>query len=168
MAYTKIGFTNGTTKVNADNMKHIEDGISNVITDNKQALVDLFYPVGTWYHTSDTTFNPNVSWGGTWVLDTDGTVLVSKSSTTGSKFNVAVGTVVGEETHTLTIDEMPKHRHGVGYTGTGANGNHAGHPGTDIEPDNYNNQLFINYSGGGLSHNNVQPSKVENRWHRTA
>lgn len=32
------------------------------------AILDVFYPVGSYYETSDTTFNPNTSWGGTWVL----------------------------------------------------------------------------------------------------
>ena len=30
-------------------------------------LVDMFYPVGTIYQTTDANFNPNVSFGGTWV-----------------------------------------------------------------------------------------------------
>lgn len=40
-------------------------------------LVDFFYPVGSYYETSDTTFNPNTAWGGTWVLETEGQVHVS-------------------------------------------------------------------------------------------
>lgn len=31
-------------------------------------LIDMFYPVGSYYETSDTTFNPNITWGGTWAL----------------------------------------------------------------------------------------------------
>ena len=30
------------------------------------ALLNLFYPVGSYYETSDAEFNPNTSWGGTW------------------------------------------------------------------------------------------------------
>ena len=40
-------------------------------------LLDLFYPVGSYYETSDTSFNPNNTWGGTWVLETAGMVHVS-------------------------------------------------------------------------------------------
>ena len=29
--------------------------------------MELFYPVGSYFETSDSTFNPNVEWGGTWV-----------------------------------------------------------------------------------------------------
>ena len=29
-------------------------------------LIDMFYPVGSYYETSDANFNPNAAWGGTW------------------------------------------------------------------------------------------------------
>ena len=35
---------------------------------DKSGILDLFYPVGSYYETSDSTFDPNVTWGGTWVL----------------------------------------------------------------------------------------------------
>lgn len=31
---------------------------------NKNELLDLFYPVGIYVETSDSNFNPNISWGG--------------------------------------------------------------------------------------------------------
>ena len=37
-------------------------------------LVDFFYPIGSYYETSDTSFDPNLSWGGTWVLEAEGLV----------------------------------------------------------------------------------------------
>ncbi len=135
-------------KVTADNMNEIKNVINNLI-----------YPIGTYYETSDLNFDPNVMWGGTWELDEDGTVLVSKSSVSGSKFNVDLGTIVGEETHTLTIEEMPSHSgHVVGGITTFLPQSGAGIAGTS-------NPEAI---GGGQAHNNVQPSKVVNRWHRTA
>lgn len=135
-------------KVTADNMNEIKNVINNLI-----------YPIGTYYETSDLNFDPNVMWGGTWELDEDGTVLVSKSSVSGSKFNVDLGTVVGEETHTLTIEEMPSHSgHVVGGITTFLPQAGAGIAGTS-NPETI---------GGGQEHNNVQPSKVVNRWHRTA
>ena len=135
-------------KVTADNMNEIKNAINNLI-----------YPIGTYYETSDLNFDPNVMWGGTWELENDGTVLVSKSSVSGSKFNVDLGTVVGEENHTLTVDEIPSHAgHVLGGITTFLPQAGAGIAGTS-------NPEAI---GGGQSHNNVQPSKVVNRWHRTA
>lgn len=34
-------------------------------------LLDLFYPVGSYYKTTNTSFDPNVFWGGVWEEDTD-------------------------------------------------------------------------------------------------
>lgn len=36
------------------------------LTKLEQGLLDLFYPVGSYYETSDTDFRPNKTWGGTW------------------------------------------------------------------------------------------------------
>ena len=41
----------------------------------QELLFKAIYPVGSYYETSDKSFDPNVSFGGTWVLDNDGTVL---------------------------------------------------------------------------------------------
>ena len=39
------------------------------------SLVDLVYPVGTYYKTSNTSFNPNTVFGGTWTEDTTAQVV---------------------------------------------------------------------------------------------
>ena len=57
-------------------------------------FLDVFYPVGSYYETSDTSFDPNVAWGGTWTEDTAGRVLVAVDSGT---FNT-VGDTGGSET----------------------------------------------------------------------
>lgn len=36
------------------------------------------YPIGSYYETSDSTFNPNTAWGGTWTIDIDGKVVEDK------------------------------------------------------------------------------------------
>lgn len=59
------------------------------------SLIDIFYPVGCYFETSDTTFDPNVSWGGTWVEDSAGKVLISKDTGTFA----TVGDTGGSETH---------------------------------------------------------------------
>ena len=135
--------------------------VYNALQNNSNTIFDLVYPVGSYYETSDTTFNPNTTWGGTWELEVDGTVLVSKSTTSGSKFNVDVGTVIGEEEHTLTVNEMPSHNHGVYFQNIGASGAVA-------RVTTAGNTTPTSFTGGDQPHNNVQPSKVVNRWHRTA
>lgn len=129
-------------------------------------LLNLIYPVGCYFETSDTSFNPNASWGGTWELDIDGTVLVSCSSGEDSKFNVAVGTIVGEETHTLTINEMPEHAHN--QKTTNQSGSQTDGYAMTGNYNLFNSNTSTETEGGSQPHNNIQPSKIINRWHRTA
>lgn len=72
---------------------------------NPKLILDLVHPVGSYYETSNASFNPNSAWGGTWTREDDGTTLVSYKSS--GAFNKTIGTIVGEETHTLTKSELP-------------------------------------------------------------
>ena len=135
-------------------------------------LVDLFYPVGSYYETSDTTFNPNTAWGGTWVEDTKGRVTVSKSD---SGTFATMGATGGAETHTLTVNEMPKHKHSPVIHWPGTQKTEAECFTTDSYVYNANKlpvadyvQTMITNTGGDAAHNNLQPYVVVKRWHRTA
>lgn len=128
-----------------------------------QSHLDMFYPVGSYYETSDSTFDPNVSFGGTWVLETEGQVHISAGE------NYEIGNTGGEATHTLNINEMPSHTHTMLYSGgstttwgynyTSSGGTRSGQTETSGG---------IGPTGGGQAHNNMQPYIVVNRWHRTA
>ena len=136
---------------------------TNALNTLKKELWKTVYPVGSYYETSDTSFNPNTSWGGTWVLENDGTVLVSKSTTSGSLFNTSIGTKIGSEKHYHNIYARPWEgsanwvagvRRYVYDVNTATSGNTYKY--SDIGNTN------------GLEDSSVQPSKVINRWHRTA
>lgn len=146
-----------TTPYTAENMN-----------DMQRLLVSLVYPVGSYYETSDSDFNPNTAWGGTWELDQSGTVLVSKSSSSSSKFNASIGTVVGEEEHTLTESEIPPLNCYAPVDATGGNiaylTNYDGYTGSGIG----STPVAKTKDSTAISHNNIQPSKIVNRWHRTA
>ena len=146
-----------TTPYTAENMN-----------DMQRLLVSLVYPVGSYYETSDSDFNPNTAWGGTWELDQSGTVLVSKSSSSSSKFNASIGTVVGEEEHTLTESEIPPLNCYAPVDATGGNiaylTNYDGYTGSGIG----STPVAKTKHSTAISHNNIQPSKIVNRWHRTA
>ena len=60
--------------------------------------VDMFFPVGSYYETSDASFDPNVSWGGTWVLITN-----AVQGTTGA-YNRVSGRNTAVQTTTSTLD----------------------------------------------------------------
>ena len=161
-----------------------------------RALFDFIHPVGSYYETSDTAFNPNTTWGGTWVLETEGQVHISAGSTysvSGALTNISDG---GEETHTLTEDEIPAHTHGnkslTGYfsirktyngnntvisrsgivssLGTTGSGGQMGSnsASTSLQSVNIDASHTHDSVGNGDAHNNMQPYIVVNRWHRTA
>lgn len=153
-------------------------------------LIDMFYPVGSYYETSDTTFNPNTAWGGTWSLETEGQVHISAGSNysvSGALTNTTDG---GEATHTLQKTEIPNFEGSVyirGYKTSSSSSRAAiAHGGTGIISvgavgtntangimaaggiaDLGSNPLTVSF-GGGQAHNNMQPYIAVNRWHRTA
>lgn len=129
-------------------------------------LLNYCHPIGQVFYTRDIDFDPNVEWGGTWELDEDGVVYASKSNTNGSPFNVDIGTIIGEDTHTLTVNEMPSHHHGVYLSGGNI-------PESTGRLDwNRNTAQIYNAStvdtGGDLPHNNIQRTKICNIWIRIA
>lgn len=147
-----------------------------VVIEDIQEFLDKFYPIGTYYCTINTEFNPNVSWVGQWELDTEGLVMKSgiNSDVTG-----------GEITHAITVDELPKHTHrttrqlmAAGKVNTATRGNdtftgkyydwtHVYNSGS-TQPYKAGNRSTNSTTNTSNSHNNVQKSMVCYRWHRVA
>ena len=99
----------------------------------------LYAVIGTTYGTGDgsTTFNvPNLQ----------GRVPIGVSNTH------TLGSTGGEETHTLTIAEMPSHNHSVNPYGKTGNGDYFSS--TSILGDRI---TYTHSTGGDQPHNNMQP-----------
>ena len=142
----------------------LKDGIVKAVNIDFTTLLNILHPVGSYYETSDTSFNPNTAWGGTWVEDSYGRVTVAYQS--DQALFDTVGGIGGEIEHTLTIDEMPSHTHTFEY---GTNTAGAGQRATVSSSDGPHHSSGVNkYTGGGQAHNNLQPYIVVKRWHRTA
>ena len=96
------------------------------------SIWNIVYPVGCYFETTDTTFDPNTAWGGTWVLEDEGLVHISS----GTNYNVSTNNQDGGNStinytpagsnsggsvqgHTLTANEsgVQGHTHGAGTTG---------------------------------------------------
>lgn len=78
--------------------------------------------------------------------------------------NRTIGQLVGAETHTLSINEIPSHNHSPSlydYLSGGGSYNGGGVAGGSVT----NGSLrFTANTGGGASHNNMQPTLFGGRW----
>ena len=152
-------------KVNLNTNPSIPE-INKITAENINEILNFInynlFPVGSYYETSDTSFDPNVTWGGTWVKDSKGRVTVALDDS-DADFNT-ISKTGGEKTHTLTIDEMPSHNHGIQtwHDGGATNGVQA------YDAKNKGNIAYTNSAGGNQPHNNLQPYIVVVRWHRIA
>lgn len=122
------------------------------------------YPVGSIY-ISTSNINPATIIGGTWSQITDTFLLAA-----GSKYSA--GSTGGEETHTLTVSEMPSHKHvGLDIDGVFVFGWDKGSvKGFDFMSTNYNystaNRIGTGYAGGSQPHNNMPPYLAVYVWKR--
>lgn len=129
-------------------------GSGNITVAGGVSLLDV-YPVGAVY-ISVSNIDPGTLFGGTWEQIQD-TFLLSAGSI------YTAGDTGGEATHTLTIDEMPAHKHTVQFADAAS---YADYP--PLGTSNYNNTRSKDTStvGGGQAHNNMPPYLVVYMWQR--
>lgn len=128
-------------------------------------LVDLFYPIGSIYMSTDTT-NPQSRFTGTYWLPIYNRFLLGAGDT------YKAGTMGGEATHTLTRSEIPSHYHDE-YLGNDG--------GSDSAPSGYSGWPNAAYTsdktwwatgsktspaGGDGAHNNMPPYLAVYMWRR--
>lgn len=122
-----------------------------------QNIMDSFFPVGyillLYSHADPNTMYPGTTWvriygAFPWFTDEKG----------------EIGLTGGERTHTLTVDELPKHTHGAVYSGNveGAK-THAW-----LASGGSSMAYGTIESGGGQAHNNMPPYIQISAWRRTA
>ena len=140
-------------------------------------MLDVFYPVGSVYISSQPT-DPGTLFGGTWTRIKDRFILAAGDT-------YAAGATGGEEKHTLTESEMPVHHHTVNIStnGTGLSTTNRvywnsglgsadknawgfGYTSGDL-PSGASGVSAVN-TGGGTAHNNMPPYFTRYVWERTA
>ena len=82
-------------------------------------IYDTTYPIGSYYETTDTTFNPNESFVGEWELETEGLVHISSGTNYAVSANAKDGgnsSINLQHSHTVN-----NHAHGAGTLNAGIN-----------------------------------------------
>jgi len=149
----------GNIPIYADvNGNKIEDsGLS--IDSLKAEILLAAHPVGSYYWSDDPT-SPEELFGGTWKQVKDVFILAAGD-------NYIAGSTGGSATVTLTVNQIPAHKHAIAWrnncTGFGIDGPAIGTAGTSNVSD-----VPVDSTGGGQPHNNMPPYRVAYCWRRTA
>lgn len=123
-------------------------------------LMDIIYPVGSIYQSTKST-SPAFIIGGAWKQITEKFLFAAGE-------NYACGQTGGEEEHTLSIEEMPRHFHKPSNKNFATTANATATApswGTSYRATSAGK---TDYEGGGQSHNNMPPYYVIYIWERTA
>lgn len=121
------------------------------------------HPVGSIY-TSTKPTDPHELFGGTWVPIQDVFLYCA-----GPKH--AAGEMGGEETHKLTVEEMPEHAHKYAripqsYANTNFNTDVQANFNESVRKSSNTEVLDTDVTGGGAAHNNMPPYKAVYAWER--
>lgn len=185
----KITFTvvdkpaaNITVRVKGTQVITTEETQSDEINNQKSTITDLqsklakitdkIYPVGSIYISVNST-SPADLFGGTWER------LKKVFLFAADDDQYTVGSSGGEETHTLTVDEMPSHRHSSssyqnGYPTNYTNADtyvtwaNTGTPNNNNVNTDQSGPVRTSYVGGSKSHNNMPPYVTAYMWKRVA
>ena len=134
-----------------------------------KALINIFYPVGSIYMSATlaTAADVETALGGTWVAWGAGRVPVGVD-TSQTEFDTVEETG-GAKTVTLTVDQIPSHDHtALNWASGFSGGSQAGFK-TILEGNPVTNTVkTCKATGGGQSHNNLQPYITCYMYKRTA
>ena len=149
--------------------------------DIKKDIVDLIYPVGSIYISMNST-DPSTLFGGTWEAFGQGRVLIGAGTGNdgSTSLSFSASTTGGEYRHSLSIEELPSHNHGLesisGYDDMNfINGDGKFHIQNSDTTVGWDSAVYAQYyygvtynTGSGTSHNNIQPYIVTYMWKRVS
>lgn len=137
-------------------LNEFQNLISSVVSEQivKTSMLNMFYPVGSYYETSNSNFNPNTAWGGTWVLETAGQVHVSAGtgytvgSTGGNK-----DAIIPSHNHTFTGNALATHTHS--FSGNAVSGHTHSVSATTVAGGLHSHSATITVTRDYSSHNHT-------------
>ena len=132
---------------------------------HEKTIALKMHPVGC-YYTSDKPTDPGKLFGGTWEPIQDTFLWCA-----GPKH--AAGASGGEETHTLTVDEMPSHSHQYNrlpqaFANTDYSDNIQANFNSSVRLSSNTEYVQTWNTGGSKPHNNMPPFRSVYCWHRIA
>jgi hypothetical protein len=129
-------------------------------------LLDKLYPVGCIYQSTSST-SPAELFGGTWEQIKDRFILAAGDT-------YAAGSTGGEATHTLTVNEMPRHNHDhvMWYRdqkfGLNGRGGDVGSLRLEFSSADCTDGICTDFKGNSQPHNNLPPYLTAYIWRRIA
>jgi len=179
-SFAAAAVDNVTTQISGDAIIVKSGGVdTSQLADNAVTSAkldgDAIYPVGSVYINATDSRNPSILLGfGTWAPFGAGKVPVGIDAT-DNDFN-AVGSglntneTTGAKTHTLATSEIPAHVHGSELVSVNSNEGRVTFSNNRLENDAERATFKgdTDPTGGGGSHNNLQPYIVVYMWQRTA
>lgn len=125
----------------------ISPSIASAVAAAKKKVLEMVFPVGSFYMSVSSATSPATLLGfGQWT-PVSGRFLFASNSTHSA------GQSGGEEAHTLTVNEMPKHNHAVTVSRAGAHT----HTGTVSSAGSHQHAISVSTSGahfhGAIGHN---------------
>lgn len=135
-------------------------------------ILDFMYPIGSIYLSFDST-DPSTIMGGTWEQiignsssDQDRFLLLTNTSNPAGNVSGSIG---GEATHTLTVNEMPSHSHRQYVTAnSGGHGTRMDYNSDKSGLMHYDQGIDTGPKGGGQAHNNMPPYMRVYGWKRVS
>ena len=149
------------------------------LTDKVTNYWKTIYPVGSLYISLNSSFDPSTAFGGTWTKLSGGCALITSGyeSTYGRTYSL--GSTYGDNYHTLSSSEMPKHTHNTGITRTQPDEpSHAyglqlgsayfAESVVQYKAAQASNGIITTSAGGSSAFSTMQKSLACNVWRRTA
>lgn len=143
---------------------------------SKEALLDMVYPVGTIYMSSNST-SPATLFGGTWVQLQDRFMIAAGPTYPAGTTGGSATHVHTTGDHVLTTNEMPSHNHVLFYPNSAGQGvANIGYPDATINKTWWAEACKTGNEGGGAAHNHGDTGSASNlppywavcMWERTA
>lgn len=123
------------------------------------SLRDYIFPVGSIYLAYNHT-SPAALFGGTWLRIENAFLWATTSGGT-------IGQTGGSSTHTLTVNEIPSHRHSSKSMAAADESGGYNVMRSDTFSALVDTVSYTAYSGGGAAHNNMPPYIQISAWRRT-